>query len=356
MLDGKTHTFNVYFASAELHELTAAMEERLGKVPDVIMQRGRRIDVLLEAGKKLNEFGWAKECTVHAILNEHENAHGSPSTSPGASPAPSRPPSPPPSPHLKPNLPSGADPDNYMEDEQNSGFSHPQQMEMNLNAAASADARASTGGEASPEGPTSSPPDSGVSETAAAPNQTSQSGAQETLLTDQDIPSLHAALDAFRARRDRARMEVEAASEAVAAAASAPPRPRETALRQRIDREVHKVLQTNLSSFVKHDSFYELCGLLGTKDIERSEFDALCSKGMAEASGKLDNLNDTLGEQAGAALLPSLDRIKGLAVLRKRPMAGYERGGCWGEKEIPPHPSYALLKRAKLTPEFHPPM
>ena len=151
-------------------------------------------------------------------------------------------------------------------------------------------------------------------------------------------------------------MEVEAASEAVAAAASAPPRPRETALRQRVDREVHKVLQTNLSSFVKHDSFYELCGLLGTKDIERSEFDALCSKGMAEASGELGNLNDTLGEQAGAALLLSLDRIKGLAVLRKRPMAGYERGGYWGEKEIPPHPSYALLKRAKLTPEFHPPM
>ena len=182
-----------------------------------------------------------------------------------------------------------------MEDERDAGFSPTQQIEMNLNAVASADARASTGGEAGPEEPPSSPPDSGVSETAAAPNQTSQSGAQETLLA-------------------------------------------------------------NLSSFMKHDSFYELCGLLGTKDIERSEFDALCSKGMAEASGELGNLNDTLGEQAGAALLLSLDRIKGLAVLRKRPMAGYERGGYWGEKEIPPHPSYALLKRAKLTPEFHPPM
>ena len=151
-------------------------------------------------------------------------------------------------------------------------------------------------------------------------------------------------------------MELEAASEAVTAAALAPPRPHESVLRQWVECEAHKALQTNLSSFVKHDSFYELCGLLGTKDIERSEFDALCSKGMAEASGKLGNLNDTLGEQAGAALLLSLDRIKGLAVLRKRPMAGYERGGHWGEKEIPPHPSYALLKRAKLTPEFHPPM
>ena len=144
MRDSKTHTFNVYFLSAELHEFTAAIEERLGKVPDVIMERGRRIDVLLEAGKKLNEFGWAKECTVHAVLNEHEMAHGSPSTSPGASPAPSRPPSPPPSPHLKPSatLPSGAEPKDYMEDERDAGYSDTQQMEMNVSAAGSADPRA----------------------------------------------------------------------------------------------------------------------------------------------------------------------------------------------------------------------
>ena len=116
-------------------------------------------------------------------------------------------------------------------------------------------------------------------------------------------------------------MELEAASESVTAAALVPPRPHEAVLRQWVASEAHKALQTNLSNFVKHDSFYELCGLLGTKDIERSEFDALCSKGMAEASGEMGNLNDTLGEQAGAALLPSLDRIKGLAVLRKRPMA-----------------------------------
>ena len=62
-----------------------------------------------------------------------------------------------------------------------------------------------------------------------------------------------------------------------------------------------------------------------------------------------------LGLQAGAALRLSLDRIQGLALLQKRPMAIYERGGHWGETEIPPHPSYALLKRAKLTPEFDPP-
>ena len=230
---------------------------------------------------------------MHAILNEHENAHGSPSTSPGASPAPSRPPSPPPSPHLKPNLPSGADPDDYMEDEQNSGFSPTQQMEMNINAAASADARASTGGEASPEEPTSSPPHSGVGETAAAPNQTSQSGAEETLFT-------------------------------------------------------------NLSSFMKQDSFYELCGLLGTKDIERTEFDALCSKGLVEASGELGNLNDTLGKQAGAALALELDRIfhkKGMAILKECPMAAGWKGGVnsWGY--CAPHPEYHILKRARLTTE-----
>ena len=119
----------------------------------------------------------------------------------------------------------------------------------------------------------------------------------------------------------------------------------------------------NLSSFMKHDSFYELCGLLGTKDIERSEFEDLCSKGMRVAFGALGDQDDTHGEQAGEALKLSLearqlslDRIQGLAILQKRPMAIYERGGHWGGKEIPPHPSYALLKRAKLTPEFHPPM
>ena len=149
-------------------------------------------------------------------------------------------------------------------------------------------------------------------------------------------------------------MEVEAASEAVAAAASAPPRPRETALRQRIECEVHKALQTNLSSFVKHDSFYELCGLLGTKDIERPEFDALCSKGMAEASGKMDNLDGTLGKQAGAALGLELDRIfhkKGMAILKECPMAAGWKGGVnsWGY--CAPHPEYHILKRARLTTE-----
>mgnify|MGYP003313458139 CR=1 FL=1 len=53
--------------------------------------------------------------------------------------------------------------------------------------------------------------DPGEEADAAAPNQTSQSGAQEALLTN----PLHAALDAFRARRDQARMEVEAIKEAL---------------------------------------------------------------------------------------------------------------------------------------------
>ena len=76
---------------------------------------------------------------------------------------------------------------------------------------------------------------------------------------------------------------------------------------------------------------------------------------LAAAVGDSSNTNPMLGLQAGAALRLSLDRIQGLAVLRKRPMAVYERGGYWGETKIPPHPSYALLKRAKLTPEFDPP-
>ena len=111
-------------------------------------------------------------------------------------------------------------------------------------------------------------------------------------------------------------------------------------------------MRTNLSSFVKHDSFFELCGLLGTKDIERSEFDVLCSKGMSEASGKSGNMDDTLGVQAGASLGVSLDPIfrkKGMAILKKCPAAAAWKGGknSWGY--CPPHPDYHVLKRARLT-------
>ena len=77
--------------------------------------------------------------------------------------------------------------------------------------------------------------------------------------------------------------------------------------------------------------------------------------GMAEAVGGCYNANARLGVQAGANLMQRLERIRGLAILEKRPMAKYERGGTWGEMKIPPHPSYALLKRAKLTSEFDPP-
>ena len=149
-------------------------------------------------------------------------------------------------------------------------------------------------------------------------------------------------------------MELEAASEAVTAAALAPPRPHESVLRQWVECEAHKALQTNLSSFVKHDSFFELCGLLGTKDIERSEFDVLCSKGMSEASGKSGNMDDTLGVQAGASLGVSLDPIfrkKGMAILKKCPAAAGWKGGenSWGY--CAPHPDYHVLKRARLTAE-----
>ena len=115
-----------------------------------------------------------------------------------------------------------------------------------------------------------------------------------------------------------------------------------------------ETLLANLSSFMKHDSFYELCGLLGTKDIERSEFDVMCSKGMIEASGELGNLDKTLGVQAGATLGASLDPVfhkKGKAILKKCPAAAGWKGGVnsWGY--CAPHPEYHVLKRAKLTIE-----
>ena len=133
-----------------------------------------------------------------------------------------------------------------------------------------------------------------------------------------------------------------------------PPRPHEAALRQRVASEAQEALQTNLSSFVKHDSFYELCGLLGTKDIERSEFDVMCSKGMIEASGESGNMDDTLGVQAGASLGASLDSVfrkKGKAILEKCPNAARWKGGenAWGY--CAPHPEYHILKRARLTTE-----
>ena len=114
-------------------------------------------------------------------------------------------------------------------------------------------------------------------------------------------------------------------------------------------------VQANVSAFMMHSAYIEMCGMLCNEELSRPEFDALLQKGLTAAVGERSNTDPKLGTQAGAALKLSLDRIQGLAVLRKRPMAVYERGGYWGGKEIPPHPSYALLKRAKLTPEFDPP-
>ena len=111
---------------------------------------------------------------------------------------------------------------------------------------------------------------------------------------------------------------------------------------------------TNMSDFTRHDSFFELCGLLGTKDIERSEFDSLCSKGMRVAFGALGDLDNTLGEQAGATLGVSLDPVfhkKGKAILKKCPAAAGWKGGedSWGY--CAPHPEYHILKRSRLTTE-----
>ena len=196
-----------------------------------------------------------------------------------------------------------------MEDERDAGYSDTQQMEMNVSAAGSADPRA---------------------------------------LEEEVVPEVPDDSRAERAKGLEALAEELVCSRAERAK-------RLEASKQEGRYRAQEVMLSNLSDFTKHESFIELCGLLGTKDIERSEFDALCSKGMRVAFGALGDQDDTLGEQAGAALRLSLDRIQGLAILQKRPMAIYERGGHWGGKEIPPHPSYALLKRAKLTPEFDPP-
>ena len=140
----------------------------------------------------------------------------------------------------------------YLDEERDLGYSRNEEREMNVSAAASADASA-LGEEASPKEPTSSPPESGVSETAAAASAIGEEVSPEELDhgTSSSIPpALQAALDRSRARR--ARKALEAASNLTSQS------------------EAQEVMLANLSSFTRHDSFYELCGLLGTKDIERS--------------------------------------------------------------------------------------
>ena len=44
-----TYSFTVFFLTAKLHELPAKMQERMGRVPDVLVSRGRRIDVLADS-------------------------------------------------------------------------------------------------------------------------------------------------------------------------------------------------------------------------------------------------------------------------------------------------------------------
>ena len=74
----------------------------------------------------------------------------------------------------------------------------------------------------------------------------------------------------------------------------------------------------------------------------------------ATGAGRYGNPDTTLGKQAGAALALELDRIfhkKGMAILKKCPMAAGWKGGVnsWGYCD--PHPEYHILKRARLTTE-----
>ena len=118
-------------------------------------------------------------------------------------------------------------------------------------------------------------------------------------------------------------------------------------------------LRNNLTDFTTHSAAIELYGMLGTNQIERSEFDALYNAGVKKATGagRYGNPDTTLGKQAGAALALELDSVfrrKGKAILEKCPNAAGWKGGenAWGY--CAPHPEYHVLKRAKLTNEFDP--
>ena len=94
--------------------------------------------------------------------------------------------------------------------------------------------------------------------------------------------------------------------------------------------------------------------MLGTNQIERSEFDDLYNAGVKKATGagRYGNPDTTLGKQAGAALARKLDRIfdrEGRAILKDCLAAAGWKGGVnsWGY--CPPHPRYHILKCAKLT-------
>ena len=115
-------------------------------------------------------------------------------------------------------------------------------------------------------------------------------------------------------------------------------------------------LRNNLTDFTTHSAAIKLYGMLGTNQIERSEFDVLYNAGVEKATsaGRYGDPDTTLGEQAGAALALKLDRIfyeKGKAILEKCPMAAGWKGGVnlWGY--CAPHPEYHILKRARLTTE-----
>ena len=356
MLDGKTHTFIVHFLTAKLYELTAAIAERLGKVPDVISERGRRIDVAAEANKKLSDFGWAKECTVHAVLNENEMAHGSPSASPGASPAASPPGSRPASPHLKPDIPIGVNAEDYLEKVPEDMLAH--EGSLNLTAAARADPNA-LGTEPSPEKPASCSPGSSMGEEAAAAGTTSMEVSPEGSTPS---PSEGSAGEAAASRPAALHSAYEAEVSAIATSLIdtriiGKRTIRDAALVAAADLvKENMALRNNLTDFTTHSAAIELYGMLGTNQIERSEFDALYNAGVKKATGagRYGNPDTTLGKQAGAALALELDRIfyeKGKAILKKCPMAAGWKGGInsWGYCD--PHPEYHILKRARLTTE-----
>ena len=76
-------------------------------------------------------------------------------------------------------------------------------------------------------------------------------------------------------------------------------------------------VQANISSFMTHSAYIEMCGMLYNEELSRPDFDALLKKGLAEAVGDRFNMDPKLGVQAGAALKLSLERIPRLGCLAK---------------------------------------
>ena len=60
----KTYTFHVFFLTAQLYEVLDKLQEKAGRLPDVLLFAGRQIDMLAQANTPLHMLpgNWCKEC------------------------------------------------------------------------------------------------------------------------------------------------------------------------------------------------------------------------------------------------------------------------------------------------------